>query len=142
MFRFLQCFCIFFTDFYLCLLFVYKSFTDLHVWWISIDFIDDSLAVSKNFKNDEKIVLFVKLSVGQFLNAKLKKNIIYKLRTECSPKHIPSYIIQIDDIPYTINGKKIEIAVKNIINGLYPKNISSIANPKSLKLYENLKDFV
>ena len=108
----------------------------------SIDFIDDSLAVSKNFKNDEKIVLFVKLSVGQFLNAKLKKNIIYKLRTECSPKHIPSYIIQIDDIPYTINGKKIEIAVKNIINGLYPKNISSIANPKSLKLYENLKDFV
>jgi len=67
------------------------------------------------------------------------KNII---KSDCSPRHIPSYIIQIDDIPYTINGKKVELAVKNIINGIQPDNLSAIANPESLRLYENIEEFI
>ena len=69
-------------------------------------------------------------------------DIMDKLKTECSPRHVPSYIIQVKDIPYTINGKKVEIAVKDIINGNIPENISSIANPESLNLYKNIDKLV
>ena len=108
----------------------------------SIKYIEDSLAIGKNFKNDEKIILFVKLSESKILTSKIRENIIYKLKNECSPRHVPSYIIQIKDIPYTINGKKVEIAVKDIINGNIPRNISSLANPESLNLYKNIDELV
>ena len=108
----------------------------------SIEYIDDSLAVGKNFNDDEKIILFVKLSKSKVLTSEIKSKIISKLKKECSPRHVPAYIIQINDIPYTVNGKKVEIAVKNIINGMRPNNISSLVNPESLGQYEELEDFI
>ena len=65
-------------------------------------------------------------------------NIKNKIKNYCGPRHIPSLIIQINDIPYTINGKKVEIAVKNIIEGIEPKNRSSLSNPETLDLYKNI----
>ena len=62
------------------------------------------------------------------------------IKNNCSPRHIPSLILPIRDIPYTINGKKVEIAVKNIINGINPKNKSALSNPKSLDLFKNIKE--
>ncbi len=59
---------------------------------------------------------------------------------QCSPRHIPAKIIDIEDIPYTINNKKVELAVKNIINGKEVKNLNVLRNPESLKLYYNLKE--
>ena len=61
-----------------------------------------------------------------------------RLREECSPKHVPYKVFKVDDIPYTLNGKKIELAIKKIINGEEVSNKSSIANPESLKLFENI----
>ena len=46
----------------------------------------------------------------------------------------------VDDIPYTISGKKVEIAVKKIINGEEVKNKDALSNPQSLKLYRDIKD--
>ena len=61
------------------------------------------------------------------------------LKTHCSPRHIPYKILKIDEIPYTINGKKVEIAVKNILNDLPLKNTDPIANPKSLEYFYKIK---
>jgi len=101
-----------------------------------IDGVLDSVAISKNIEGDEKILLFVKMSkeFDDKINALIKQS----LKRECSPKHIPYKIFKVDDIPYTLNGKKIELAIKKIIEGEEVSNRSSIVNPESLKYFENL----
>ena len=108
----------------------------------NIDLIEDSLVVGYEKDNDERIVLFLKLKGDFILDDKLKKNISNKIKKSCSPKHVPSFIFSVDDIPYTLNGKKVEIAVKNIIHGISPENKSSLSNPESLKCYENIKELM
>jgi len=102
----------------------------------NLDKILDSVAIGKKIDNDERIILFIKT------NARLTDEMILliknELRTKCSPKHVPYKIFRVKDIPYTLNGKKIEIAVKNIINGDKILNRSSIVNPESLKYFDNL----
>jgi len=104
----------------------------------TISYIEDSLAIGQNWKDDERIVLFIKIKGGGCFSDKLEKEIKNKIKSFCSPRHVPSKIIPIEDIPYTINGKKVEIAVKNIINGFEPDNKSSLSNPESLDLYKNI----
>ncbi|MBI65574.1 MAG: acetoacetate--CoA ligase [Candidatus Marinimicrobia bacterium] len=100
-----------------------------------INAIDDCLAVGKVTDNDEEIILFVKLKEKKSLSDELKSEIILCLKNNCSPRHIPHYILQISDIPYTINGKKVEIAIKNIVNGSRVENEDSISNSECLKEY-------
>ena len=69
------------------------------------------------------------------LTNRLKVEIRNAIKTNCSPRHIPHYILQISDIPYTINGKKVEIAIKNIVNGSRVENEDSISNSECLKEY-------
>ena len=73
------------------------------------------------------------------LSETFKEQIKLDIKNNCSPKHVPSFIYQVPDIPYTINGKKIELAVKNIIEGLSISNKDSIANPDSLTFFEGFK---
>ena len=73
---------------------------------------------------------------------KLVEKIKATIKTQCSPRHVPAKIIQIADIPYTINNKKVEIAIKNIINGKEVKNSHVLRNPESLELYKNLAELV
>tara|TARA_Y100000996_G_scaffold36024_1_gene25183 strand:+ start:1669 stop:3615 length:1947 start_codon:yes stop_codon:yes gene_type:complete len=108
----------------------------------NIDYIEDSLAVGYKHQNDEKIILFVKLNSDIGLTLLIKNSIKNIIKRDCSPRHIPSKIIQISDIPYTINGKKVELAVKNIINGISPDNLTALSNPDSLKLYENIRELI
>ena len=102
--------------------------------------IQDSLVVGKLKDNDEAIVLFVVLEDNLKLNNELIEKIKLRIKKYCSPKHVPSIIISVKDIPYTINGKKVEIAVKNIINGLKINNKDSIVNPESLDYFKKIKD--
>ena len=90
-------------------------------------------------EGEEKVVLFVKLNDSIKLSASLKNQIKSDIKRNCSPKHIPSFIYQAPDIPYTINGKKIELAVKNIIEGHSISNKDSISNPESLFFFEGFK---
>ena len=101
-----------------------------------IDGVLDSVAISKNIDGDEKILLFVKMS--KELDNEINNLIKQRLRQECSPKHIPYKIFKVDDIPYTLNGKKIELAIKKIIDGDKVSNKSSIVNPESLKNFEKI----
>ena len=100
--------------------------------------IEDSIVVGQLWNNDERIILFVKMKQDVSLNMDLKKNIKNLIKKTCSPKHIPEKIISIQDIPYTINGKKVELAVKNTIQNIEIKNLDSMVNPESLKYYKNL----
>ena len=95
--------------------------------------------VSQSWDNDVRIILFLVLirpnSLDNVFIEKLKKTI----RSEASPRHVPAKIIEVDDIPRTKNGKIVELAVKNIIEGNKVKNIEALANPDVLKQYKNLK---
>ena len=101
--------------------------------------VKESIVVSQSWDNDVRIILFLVLnqpnSMDNLFIEKLKKTI----RTEASPRHVPAKIIEVSDIPRTKNGKIVELAVKNIIEGNKVKNIEALANPNALKQYKNLK---
>lgn len=101
--------------------------------------IGDSLVVGQAWQDDERVILFVKLPKGGVLDDALVKKLKTAIRQNCSPRHVPAIILEIADIPYTINGKKVEIAVKKIIAGQAVQNRSALANPESLDLYKNLE---
>jgi acetoacetyl-CoA synthetase len=103
-----------------------------------MDEIVDSLVVGHMKDSDERVILFVQLKDGNSFNDELEAKIKSAIKTGCTPRHIPAKIIPIKDIPYTINGKKVELAVKNIINGKEVKNRNVLRNPESLDLYSNL----
>ena len=96
----------------------------------------DCVAVGKVIKGDEQIILFLKMNID--LDDSIEKEIKTKLRKQCSPRHIPYKIIRVDDIPYTLNGKKVEVAVKKIINGEEILNKESIINPESLNFFKKI----
>ena len=101
------------------------------------DDVDDSVVIGYKFESDELIILFVKTSEKK-LNQELIKDIKYKIKHNCSPRHVPFKIIPVEDIPYTINGKKVEIAVKNIIEGKNVTNIDALSNPESLNYFKEI----
>jgi acetoacetyl-CoA synthetase len=98
--------------------------------------IEDSLAIGQEWKGDQRIILFVKLVEGQSLTEDLKKKIRKILRENASPRHVPAKIIEVPDIPYTLNMKKVESAVTNIIQDMPVLNRDALINPESLDYYE------
>jgi len=98
----------------------------------------DSLAVGQNLREDQRIILFVKMAPGQRLSEDLKEKIRRALRAEASPKHVPALILEVPDIPYTLNMKKVETAVANIVNNRPVTNRDALANPESLHFYAEL----
>ena len=98
----------------------------------NIEEIEDSVVVGHKVDGDEQVVLFVKLNEGFELTDELINKINTAIRKNCSPRHVPSITKQVADIPYTINGKKIEVAVKKIIHGQEIKNKDALANPECL----------
>jgi len=102
--------------------------------------IEDSLVIGQIWKGDERIILFIKLYKEYKFDNELLEKIKNSIKSNCSPRHIPSIILPTPDIPYTINGKKVEIAVKKIINGKDVSNRDALANPKSLDYYKDLKE--
>ncbi len=98
----------------------------------------DSLAIGQNWKEDQRIILFVKLNPGYTLTEDLEDRIRKTLRREASPRHVPALIIEVPDIPYTLNMKKVESAVTNIIHGRPVVNRDALINPDSLEYYESI----
>jgi acetoacetyl-CoA synthetase len=95
----------------------------------------DSIAVGKKINGDEKVILFVVLSENEKLNKSLKNKIKSALKKKATPRHVPSEIFHVKQIPHTISGKKVEIAVSKIINGEKVENRDALANPESLKQF-------
>lgn len=103
----------------------------------NMDEIADSVVIGHQLENDEEVVLFVKLAVGQVLTEELKQKIKDQIRKSCSPRHVPALILETKDVPYTINGKKVEVAVKKIAHGQEVKNKDALANPESLEYFKD-----
>jgi acetoacetyl-CoA synthetase len=102
-----------------------------------LDGVADSLAVAQSWKDDQRIVLFVKPVPGRHVSEELKEKIRILLRQEASPKHVPSVIVEVPDIPYTFNMKKVETAVANIVNNKPVANLEAISNPECLEFFKN-----
>ena len=102
--------------------------------------IKESIVVGQSWDNDIRIVLFVVINNQYKFNQIIIEKIKKKIRDEASPRHVPSKIIKVSDIPRTKNGKIVELAVKNILEGNKIKNIQALANPEILKEYKNLKE--
>lgn len=100
--------------------------------------IADCVAIGQNWENDQRVLLFVKLSSGAVLSDELKDRIKKALRDKASPRHVPALIIDVPDIPYTFNMKKVESAITNIINGRPVTNRDALVNPKSLDYFEEM----
>lgn len=100
----------------------------------------DSVVVGQEWRNDERVILFVKLAPGTELNDELKNQIKAVIRRNTTPRHVPEKIAAVDDIPYTINGKKVELAVRKVIHGQEVNNREVLANPQALELYRNLPE--
>jgi acetoacetyl-CoA synthetase len=104
------------------------------------DEIKDSIVVGQSWDNDIRIVLFIVLNQNYKLNEDLVLKIKKKIKENASPRHVPAKIISVLDIPRTKNGKIVELAVKNIIEGNEIKNKEALANPEVLEQFKNLKE--
>lgn len=105
-----------------------------------IEEIVDSLAIGQKWQGDQRIILFVKLAEGLSLNEELEKTIKKTLRENASPRHVPAKILQVPEIPYTLNMKKVESAVTNLIHGMSVTNREALNNPQCLDYYESIVD--
>ena len=100
----------------------------------------ESIVVGQRWQDDERVVLFVKLRDGQALDGELVAAIKDKIKQGASPRHVPAKLIAVADIPKTISGKIVELAVKNVIHGEPVNNLTALANPDSLQLFANLPE--
>ena len=102
--------------------------------------IKESIVIGQSWKNDIRIILFIVLNQGYKLNDEIKDKIKKAIKSNASPRHVPSKIISILDIPKTKNGKLVELAVKHSVEGETIKNLEVLANPDSLKQFKNIKE--
>jgi acetoacetyl-CoA synthetase len=99
----------------------------------------DSIVVGHRVEGDERIVLFVVLPAGQSLTPQLEDRIRNSIRARNTPRHVPAVIRQITEVPVTINGKKVELAVSALLRGEAIKNRDALANPAALKQFESMR---
>jgi acetoacetyl-CoA synthetase len=104
----------------------------------TIEEVADSLVVGQSWKSDVRVILFVVLKDDIKLNDKLIEKVKNKIRASTTPRHVPSLVLQITEVPHTISGKKVELAVTRILNGQKVDNKEALANPESLNEYYDL----
>jgi acetoacetyl-CoA synthetase len=105
-----------------------------------LDQVLECICVGQDWEDDVRIVLFVKLREGVKLDQQLQDEIRKSIRNNTTPRHVPARIIQVADIPRTISGKIVELAVRNIIHGKPVSNQDALANPAALELYKDLPE--
>ena len=102
--------------------------------------IQESIVIGQSWKNDIRIILFIVLNKGFNLTDEIKNKIKNAIKINASPRHVPSKIISISEIPKTKNGKLVELAVKQTVEGIAIKNLEALANPDSLKQFKSIKE--
>jgi len=102
--------------------------------------IEDSVVIGQRWKNDVRVILFVKPAAGHELTEELKTKIRQVIRTNASPRHVPAKILETPAVPYTLNMKKVELAVKKIVEGKPVLNKDALSNPEALDYYQNLPE--
>ena len=104
-----------------------------------IDAVVEALCCGQDWQGDVRVILFVRLREGLALDAALTERIKREIRANATPRHVPAKIVQVADIPRTISGKIVELAVRDVIHGRAVKNTDALANPEALELYRDLE---
>jgi acetoacetyl-CoA synthetase len=102
--------------------------------------VEDCLVVGQPWKNDVRVILFVKMAAGENLTDELRDRIRQTLRKNASPRHVPDKIVAVPDIPYTLNMKKVELAVRKVLMGEPVLNRDALANPQALDAFADLPE--
>jgi acetoacetyl-CoA synthetase len=97
----------------------------------------DSVVIGQDWQDDVRIILFVKLQKDLDLDDDLIAKIKQTIKINASPRHVPAIILQVPDIPRTLSGKIVEIAVRQTVNGQVVTNLESMANPEALEFFKN-----
>jgi len=100
-----------------------------------LDEVVESIAIGQDWEDDVRVVLFVHLRPGLDLDDALQASIRKVIRQNTTPRHVPARIVQVTDIPRTISGKIVELAVRNVVHGKAVKNTDALANPQALEQY-------
>jgi acetoacetyl-CoA synthetase len=102
--------------------------------------VQESVVIGQDWQDDVRVVLFVVLSEGVELDDALRDKIKHVIRSNTTPRHVPAKIIAVADIPRTISGKIVELAVRNVVHDRPVKNTDALANPEALELYRDLPE--
>ena len=105
-----------------------------------IDAVVEALCCGQDWQGDVRVILFVRLREGLVLDDALTERIKREIRTNATPRHVPAKIVQVADIPRTISGKIVELAVRDVIHRRPVKNTDALANPEALALYEDIDE--
>ncbi|PIF47845.1 acetoacetyl-CoA synthetase [Pseudomonas sp. 29] len=97
----------------------------------------DSVAIGQQWQDDVRVVLFVKLREGLALDDALEQRIRQEIRANTTPRHVPAKIVAVTDIPRTISGKIVELAVREVVHGRPVKNTDALANPGALEQFRD-----
>ena len=97
----------------------------------------ESIVIGQVWGSDTRIVLFVKLREGTNLTETLLDTIKKLIYENCTSRHVPSKILQVEDIPRTKSGKIVEIPVRDIVHGREVKNKEALANPEALDYFRD-----
>ena len=106
----------------------------------AMDEIADSIVIGQSWDNDVRVILFVKTAPNVELTEDLKKTLKTSIRDNCSPRHVPQLILPVNDIPVTLNGKKVEIAVRNVVENKPVTNRDALLNPEALDQFINIPE--
>ena len=106
----------------------------------SMDEIEDSVVIGQQWGNDVRVVLFVVTKPGFTLDDPLRDKIRQAILVATTPRHVPSLILAIAEVPRTLNGKKVEVAVARIVHGKDVPNRESLANPASLNQFVSIPE--
>ncbi len=107
---------------------------------LTVPEVTEAMAVGQRRDGDERIVLFVVLAEGAELNEALRETIRATIRAAASPRHVPAVIVAVPDLPRTISGKTVEIAVRAILHGEAVANRGALANPAALDYFRDLPE--
>ena len=102
--------------------------------------IEDSVVVGQKWQNDSRVILFLKMKPSCQLTDELQQRIRQSIRQNASPRHVPAKIVVVPDIPYTLNMKKVELAVQKVIHGREVKNKDALKNPEVLDFFADIKE--
>jgi len=105
-----------------------------------IDEVLESVVIGQDWQDDVRVVLFVVLREGVALDDALIDRIRRTIRENTTPRHVPARVLQVSDIPRTISGKIVELAVRNVVHGRPVKNTDALANPEALSLFEDREE--
>ncbi len=102
-----------------------------------LDEVIESLAVGQDWNGDVRVVLFVVLRDGIELTDALQQTIRSTIRENTTPRHVPAKIVAVTDVPRTISGKIVELAVRHVVHGRAVTNTDALANPEALEQFRD-----